>query len=67
MLDIPPVVRSPNNPSTQARGPTTGQSIRTVSTSAPKCLKCGEPGHRMADCGMGTGMERVYSLILASS
>jgi hypothetical protein len=32
---------------------TTGPPNRSAMTNGPKCFKCGEPGHRIADCRKG--------------
>ena len=32
---------------------TSGQPSRTGVTTGPKCFRCGEPGHRIADCHKG--------------
>jgi hypothetical protein len=33
--------------------PTAGQPSRSGATTGPKCFRCGEPGHRIADCRKG--------------
>jgi hypothetical protein len=47
-----------NQGSTPSNGPnkgitTTGQPSRTRATTGLKCFRCGEPGHRIADCHKG--------------
>jgi hypothetical protein len=44
-----------NQGSTPTNGPnkgttTVGQPSRTRVTTGPKCFRCGDPGHRIADC-----------------
>ena len=41
------MARSATQPSTQNMGPSTRLPNRAVTTSGPKCFRCGEPGHKI--------------------
>jgi hypothetical protein len=50
---------------TPSNGPNKGATIarqpsRTGATTGLKCFRCGEPGHRIADCHRGRNMAKVF-------